>query len=68
MTDPTVRCDWCGRERNCLLHMRAEHPPTAAKQWLRKMCVELEHDPKCCAGCSKLTKPCNFTYRAGVRL
>lgn len=67
MADPIIRCDWCARERRVLLHHRAEHPPTAAKRWLRKTCrTPKEHDPNCCSGCTIYVKPCEFVYRAGV--
>jgi hypothetical protein len=35
--------------------MRADHPPTAAKKWLRKTC-------------RLLSRPCEFTYRAGFEV
>jgi len=38
-TEPRIYCAHCGRYRLCRLHMRAEHPPTAARRWLAK------HDP-----------------------
>lgn len=52
MSDPTITCRTCGRQRNCMLHQRADHPPTAAKKWLRKICAQ--------------KGACEFTYRAGV--
>lgn len=52
-TEPTMTCKTCGATRRCRLHMRAGHPPTAAKNWLRK-------------NCRLLSRPCEFTYRAGV--
>ena len=69
MSDPTVTCDWCGRTRSALLHQRAEHPPTAAKKWLKKTCTEPKvHDGSICSGCSgHQIKPCEFVYRAGVQ-
>jgi hypothetical protein len=68
VTDPLVECDWCERIRNVMLHRRAEHPPTAAKRWLKKTCKEpLVHDNLACAGCSgHLIRPCEFLYRAGA--
>jgi hypothetical protein len=56
LTDPTVTCTACGRQRNCRHHMRADHPPTAAKAWLRKHCQMAGAGPK----------PCAFAYRAGL--
>ena len=52
-TEPTVTCTVCGASRGCQLHTRADHPPTAAKKWLRK-------------NCRLLSRPCEFGYRAGV--
>lgn len=48
-----VRCDHCGRVRDCMLHKRAESTPAAARRWLRKTCQEKG-------------KPCSFLYRAGL--
>lgn len=53
MQNPTASCTYCGRQRDCMLHMRADHPPTAAKAWLKRTCKHEE-------------KPCEFGYRAGV--
>ena len=53
MSNPTVTCVECGRTRDAMLHMRAEHPPTAARKWLKKTCS------------SGGSKPCKFSYRAG---
>lgn len=56
MTEPEVTCSTCGRKRRARLHMRAEHPPTAAKAWMRKHCQMAGAGPK----------PCAFVYRAGL--
>lgn len=56
MADPEVTCMHCGRQRRCMRHARADHPPTAAKAWLRKNCQMEGAGPK----------PCTFVYRAGV--
>jgi len=53
MSNPTITCTACDKTRDCMLHTRAEHPPTAARAWLRKHC---KHGAP---------KPCEFTYRPG---
>lgn len=55
MSDPHMTCDTCGRSRNCLLHRRADHPPTAARQWLKRHCP---HEGAHCA----------LRYQAGIEL
>lgn len=52
MLMPKVSCR-CGRSKNPMQHMRADHPPTAARAWLKKTCP---HEGK----------PCDFSYRAGI--
>jgi hypothetical protein len=51
--NPKQKCTICGRIRDCSSHLRAEHPPTAAKKWLKKTCPETG-------------KPCEFQYTAGI--
>lgn len=34
--NPVIYCETCGMERNCLLHLRAEFPPDAARKWMAK--------------------------------
>ena len=53
MLMPKVGCSVCGRVKNPMQHMRADHPPTAAKAWLKKTC-------------KTEGKPCAFGYRAGI--
>jgi hypothetical protein len=53
MTEPEVSCATCGKRRSCRKHLRADHPPTAAKAWLRRHC---QTDGK----------PCQLNYRAGI--
>lgn len=55
MSGPEVSCATCGRTRDPMRHMRADHPPTAARQWLRKHCKSTTRP-----------LPCAFKYRAGV--
>jgi hypothetical protein len=55
MSDPTVTCTKCGARRNCMLHTRADHPPTAARAWLKRTC-------------KRGGKPCEFGYRAGFEV
>ena len=56
MSNPTITCTFCDRVRDGTLHMRADHPPTAAKAWLKRTCD---------GPAAKRDKPCTFTYRAG---
>ena len=35
-SDPIIYCVKCGMERNCMLHLRAEFPPDAARKWMKK--------------------------------
>jgi hypothetical protein len=56
MRGPKVTCSHCGKVRDPMQHMRAEHPPTAAKAWLRKHCPVKGAGPS----------PCSFGYQAGV--
>jgi hypothetical protein len=51
--NPEVHCATCGRTKDPMQHMRADHPPTAAKAWLKRTC-------------KREGKPCEFGYRAGV--
>jgi hypothetical protein len=51
--NPEVRCVTCSRTKDPMLHMRADHPPTAAKAWLKRTC-------------KREGKPCDFGYRAGI--
>ncbi len=53
MSQPMMTCSVCQRRRNCIMHIRADHPPTAAKKWLRSKCVHAE-------------KPCDIHYTAGI--
>lgn len=53
MRPPMVTCAYCGRERDCTRHMRADHPPSAARAWLKRTCRHEE-------------KPCEFGYQAGI--
>lgn len=53
--NPTQTCVACDRRRDCYLHLRAEHPPSAAKAWLKRTC-ETEG------------KPCEFKYTAAFAL
>lgn len=48
-----VYCTACGSGRDCSLHLRAEHPPTAAEAWLRKHC---DHNDE----------GCTIRYQAGL--
>ncbi len=50
---PIQKCTVCGRETNVMRHMCTEHPPAAAKKWLKKTC-------------KKANKPCKFQYMPGV--
>jgi hypothetical protein len=34
--NPVIYCEKCGKERDCMLHMRAEFPPDAARKWMKK--------------------------------
>lgn len=53
MLAPEVKCSVCGKARDPMHHMRADHPPTAARAWLKRHC---RWDGR----------PCDFTYRAGI--
>ena len=53
MRSPEVACSYCGRKRDCMKHVSADHPPTAARAWLKRTCRHEE-------------KPCSFGYQAGV--
>lgn len=59
-TNPIVWCVTCDRHRDCTKHLRAEHPPTAAKAWLRKRCSSYSTRDG--------SKLCDFRYRAGVAI
>ena len=58
MSEPIQRCITCGRTRECLLHFRADHPPTAAKQWLLRTC------PNGRGGA--VSQRCHIIYTAGI--
>ena len=47
MSDPQQHCMACDRRRNCMEHMRASHPPTAAKRWLKRTCPLPDPGTKC---------------------
>lgn len=51
--DPYQSCATCGEQRSCMLHLRAEFPPDAAKKYLKKHCP-LDG------------KLCEFHYSAGL--
>lgn len=55
MSDPTVTCKTCARQRSCMLHLRADFPPDAARKWLRKTC-------------ERGRKDCDLVYRVGIEL
>ena len=55
MSSPEVRCLVCDRRKNPLDHRRADHPPTAARAWLKRTC-------------KREGKPCEFGYRAGFEV
>lgn len=55
MSAPEVRCTVCSRRKNPMEHMRADHPPTAARAWLKRTC-------------KREGKPCEFGYRAGFEV
>lgn len=51
MSNPTITCSKCGRQRDCMSHLRADHPPTAAKKYLKRTCK---------------MGGCTFEYRIGI--
>ena len=56
MTNPIKYCVVCDRERDCMLHLRADVPPAAAERWLRRSCPQKGVRPR----------PCDIRYRAGI--
>ena len=52
MSEPLIVCLVCHRQRNCLLHRRAGHPPTKARAYLRRTCPT--------------PTACQFRYCAGL--
>lgn len=54
-----MTCKTCDRSRNCMLHIRAENPPEAAKQWMLRQCRT-----KWLGGHG----PCDIHYTAGFAL
>lgn len=58
ISNPAVTCTVCGRTRDPQLHMtRRGHPVRKAENWLKRTCRS-----------PMLGKPCDFTYRAGIRI
>ena len=55
MSNPRILCRTCGRQRDCLLHQRADFPPQAAKGYLQRTC-------------QRDGNGCDFQYRIGMEV
>lgn len=58
MSTPTQTCLTCNRSRSCMRHLRAEFPPAAAKQWLKKHCMRYTQGQRVC----------DIHYTAGIEM